>query len=150
MQSCSLNHRSSSLSTTLTRARLADTRQPSHAGVWQTWSHEHGWQPPAQSCVVLCPPRQVGFVRGVCRMWLGDPSGQRQLPCQRSPGRGRGARQKALFVLPEVSGTRRAGAELGLFIGSQACWLRNAGCRLELAGAVCAGLTVPWSTGCPP
>lgn len=45
------------------------------------------------------------------------PLGQRQLLRHRFPRRGRAGRQKALFVLGKVSGTRRAGAELGLFIG---------------------------------
>lgn len=57
-------------------ARLTDSREPSHPEVWQTLSHEPGWQPPARGCALLRPPRQVGFVRGVCRMWLGDPSGR--------------------------------------------------------------------------
>lgn len=92
------------------------------------------------------PPAQDKWVLfGVCAgCGSGTPLGERQLLCHRFPSCGRAMRQKALFVLGKVSGTRRAGAELGLFIGPEACRLRNAGSRLELAGS-CLPRARPWS-----
>lgn len=81
-------------------------------------------------------PQDKWVLFGVCAgCGSVTPLGERQLLCHRFPSRGRGTRQKALFVLRKVSGTRRAGAELGLFIRREACRLRNAGSRLELAGS---------------
>lgn len=70
------------------------------------------------------------------------PLGERQLLCHCFPSRGRAVRQKALFVLGKVSGTRRAGAELELFIGvrglpAEECRLRaGAGRELPAPGLV--------------
>lgn len=94
----------------------------------------------AATCPGLCslPPRsrQAGFVRAVCRMWLGDPSPQEAARCAhrflQQPGAG-GRKPSLCWGRCQVLGTQAA--ELGLFIGPEACRLRNAGSRLELAGS---------------
>lgn len=99
----------------LTSARLGDLGEPSHPEVWQTWSHDPGWQPPALGYVLQCspppPPKDKRILLGVCAgCGSVTPLGKRQLsvPTASPAAAGRG-RQKALFVLGKVSGTRRAG-----------------------------------------
>lgn len=111
-------------------------------------SHDPGWQPPAPGMFSAVSPQDKRVLLGVCAgCGSVTPLCRGSSVPTASPAAG-GRKPSLCWGRCQVLGAQAA--ELGLFMGPEACWLRNAGSWLSWQELPVLGSAVPRCRPQPP